>query len=329
MLITLDSGTTNTRMKLISDEGRKIAEFKLSVGVRDTAITGSTAKLKEGIKKGLKELLSSAHISENDISCIAASGMISSNMGLYELPHIITPANVKRFSDNTKKAYFNDITSIPFFIIPGIKNAGDYTKIENLDSIDMMRGEEVEAIGIMDILNVHGPIIMVLPGSHTKIVEINERDEITKCHTTLGGEIISAVSSNTILNSSLPEGLIKEIDPEFLIMGSDYSKNHGFNGACFKVRIMEQFNMVGNQQVANFFVGAVLNDDVTMIMSIIENCNNNAKIIVGGPEPLRQAFYKLLSKNVKGGNEIIELPGEAAEMSTSRGAFRVCKGVLI
>ena len=49
MFTVIDCGTTNTRMFILSDEGKVTAQGSKKIGVRDTSITGSRAALKSGV----------------------------------------------------------------------------------------------------------------------------------------------------------------------------------------------------------------------------------------------------------------------------------------
>lgn len=52
MILTLDSGTSNTRAYVIKD-GKVISSGFQAVGSRDTAITGSKLKLSAGVKAAI------------------------------------------------------------------------------------------------------------------------------------------------------------------------------------------------------------------------------------------------------------------------------------
>lgn len=54
-IITIDTGTTNTRVCAWQD-GTLLAEAARSAGVRDTAITGSTATLMQGVSDAVQEV---------------------------------------------------------------------------------------------------------------------------------------------------------------------------------------------------------------------------------------------------------------------------------
>src|SRR5690625_3300580 len=166
-IIMIDSGTTNSRIRLVGDDKPGILDLiTTKVGVRNTAIDGDNNKLKAAIKHGIEEMLSRNQLVPQSIKYIVASGMITSNLGLYEVPHITAPAELKDFSvrsrlvENTK-----EFLNIPCLFIPGVRNEISQFNEENLFSInqlDVVRGEEVEAIGLRKQLNLTGKGLMVL-----------------------------------------------------------------------------------------------------------------------------------------------------------------------
>ena len=75
LYITIDGGTTNTRINLAKN--REIIDIiRLNIGAR----SGIENKdlLKSALKDTIKKILDTNHINEKDITCILASGMITS-----------------------------------------------------------------------------------------------------------------------------------------------------------------------------------------------------------------------------------------------------------
>ena len=89
--ITVDGGTTNTRVFLVED-GAVTDSVKISIGTR-ASIDDKTA-LPRGIKDAVNSILTGHSLSDTDITAIIASGMITSEHGLCPLDHIIAPAGI-------------------------------------------------------------------------------------------------------------------------------------------------------------------------------------------------------------------------------------------
>ncbi len=313
-IITIDTGTTNTRIKLFNEE-RFVDGTRLNVGVRDTLATGSTQLLRLKLHEGIRELLSNNKLITSDVECVIASGMICSDIGLHCILHVAAPVDEHVLAENSHAVYINDVIDAPILFVPGVKNNTTLCD-ENLDEIDMMRGEETEFIGIAKICAIDRSAIGVLPGSHTKLIQW-DGTRILSCSTMMSGELLNSVCTSTILKKSLPEQLNSRIDDEYLIFGCEYAKKYGYNKAMFKVRILDIMLKTSIEKIYSFYVGATLCGDVAEIARV---CGDKP-IYVGGGEPLRAAFGALLKHSIN--NEIYILNDDIVDMSTSVGALAV------
>lgn len=91
----IDCGTTNTRVYIVDREGKIIASGERRVGVRNTSMTGSKDTLRNGLCEAIEQAAANAKITLKDISFAIASGMITSEIGLIELPHLIAPIGLE------------------------------------------------------------------------------------------------------------------------------------------------------------------------------------------------------------------------------------------
>lgn len=316
MFLTIDTGTTNTRIYLV--DGETVTDsVKVAAGAGDTAKTGSSRYLKESIKTGILKILSANSITEQDICAVYASGMITSELGLCEVPHETAPVTPHDLRKHAKTVLLSDVVSVPITFIPGVKNNMDFKDFAKLNEVDMMRGEETELFGLMRLLKLTPPFTAVLPGSHTKFVTVGQDGQILSCHTTLGGELLAAVSENTILNSSLPKPLISEILPEYLNAGFEYCKKHGLSNTAFRVRLLHKFMDLTENQRANFFVGAMLASDI----QALEETAPGTKVVVGGSDPLKSVFVHLIKTYTA--REAAAADDEAVKLSTVFGAIEI------
>ena len=300
--ITVDGGTTNTRLSLVID-GRIVNTKKYNVGAR-ASIDGK-APLMEALRCGVSELLRESALTEGDVECIIASGMITSEHGLLELPHLNAPAGLDELHDGMVRAEFPEITNIPFSFIRGVR-CGD----EPL-STDMMRGEETELMGIIGE-NPAG--VYLLPGSHAKVVRVDDAGKITSFVTTLTGEMIHALSTETILKSSL--NLNSPLCREALLEGFNAKTLYGLNAALFKVRTMKNLFGRSDSEVYSFFLGAVLSDEIAAVSLM-----KPERIVIGGKRQLREAEAILLRALTE--CEVVCLSDDEVNSSTAAGAVKI------
>ncbi|WP_058487035.1 2-dehydro-3-deoxygalactonokinase [Defluviitalea phaphyphila] len=289
LVVTIDIGTTNSRIKVIEND-KIISTAKSKIGIKDVAITGNKKKLEEELFKIIEKGLGYINKTIDDVEYFIASGMVTSNLGLVEVPYIKCPAGIEDLIKGTIKKEFQWLNNKPAFFIPGVKNnVSNINNVNNLDEIDVMRGEEVETFGIMKLCNVEGPALIILPGSHTKFVYINDENKIEKCSTTMLGEFMHALSTSTILSSSLLENLVTEIDKEYILKGMDFERNYGITKTAFYVRIMDMFLDTTSNQRANFLAGALINNDIAPYI-IADIKKSYKKVFIGGSSPLKEIF---------------------------------------
>ncbi|AOQ25118.1 hypothetical protein MTAT_00840 [Moorella thermoacetica] len=324
IIMTIDGGTTNTRVRILQDE-KLIGKAHLPVGVRNTAISGCKKDLMEGLRKAVNIALQSAHIEQQDLQLVTASGMITSNVGIYEIPHLNTPAGVEELAAASHLVRIPELIDIPILFIPGVKNNLSVKEpVENLEAMDIMRGEETETLGILALKSLNGPLTMILPGSHTKIVKINEHNQISSCLTTMAGEIFSTLATKTILADSIPQTLISHLDLEMISRGAAISQKVGLTRGCFSTRIISQFIPADGDKRASFLLGVILGQDlIAMKNSRAYAPDWHGKIVIGGPAPLRQAISSLLAAEPEVKGKIIVLDDETVEMSTAAGARKI------
>lgn len=323
-IITIDAGTTNSRIYLINNKNNKIIDVvKKNVGVKNTAINGSVDVLKNELSFGMEEIIQRNGCNVEDILYIVATGMITSNLGLVEVPHIASPCDSKEFATASVVKILPEFFHIPCIFIPGMKNAIPEDQLlgfrEELNKLDVMRGEEVETIGLIKQLQLKGKGIMILPGSHTKYVLV-EDGFLLSCLSTLSGEMLYAVQKDTILSSSITKDLIKIPEHDALLEGFYSSETNGLVRALYQVRLLQLFEKMNDNQRANFLVGAVLASDIKALKKLEAEMNPDW-IVVGGGDPLRTSFVTIL--NHLHYSNVIEASDEQVKLSTILGAKEI------
>jgi 2-dehydro-3-deoxygalactonokinase len=289
-MITIDSGTTNTRIYLVDGSDYRIIDnIKKNVGVRNTAIHGSSDELKQALSLGIQEIMARNHCEPRDIKFISAAGMITSNLGLVQVPYVNAPCTKAELSAGSIVLNLPEFHNIPCVFIPGMKNMDD-----SLDDLDVMRGEEVETLGLLRQLDLSSKGLLILPGSHTKFV-MTVDENIIACRSTLSGEMLHAIQKNTILSDSISKDLIEAVDHESLIQGFHCGRRNGLSRALYQVRLLQLFGVMNRNQRANFYVGAVLASDIATFQTLYMEMQPEW-ILVGGSNPLRGAFACLLNE---------------------------------
>lgn len=304
-VLTVDGGTTNTRIILAENKAVKDV-IKLSIGARANMENPKLFACE--MKKAISDLLERNNLDEGDVEKILASGMITSEFGLCNLPHIFAPAGLKELHENMHEVTIPEISSVPFVFIRGVKTNG-----QTFENTDMMRGEETELMGILN--PDYKKCVYVLPGSHSKIIKVDENGKICDFSTMLTGEMIASLSQYTILKDAV-DLKNSETDTEFLLKGYDYCIKKGVNKALFKTRILKNIYKCNENQTYSFFIGVVLADEIEAIIN--DDCET---VVLGGKSQIKNAMAEILYKRCD--KKVISLSDDEVNNSTVCGAIRV------
>lgn len=300
--LTLDCGTTNTRVHLVKGE-------TLCDTVRCSIGADGKDQLKAALREAIKTLLQRHSLTEEDVSAIVASGMITSELGLCPLTHLPLPADREALHHGMETRLFPEISSIPITFIRGVRAEGD-----DLSLSDVMRGEETELMGI---LHEGGEdTLYVLPGSHSKLISTNRSGRITRFSTMLSGELFAAVSRHTILQKSFSSASVTEFDRDALYNGFSYCREHGINEALFKVRILKNHFSASEAVCYGFLLGVILCGEAEAILKAPERT-----VVIGGQKQLREALAELLRRIGK--KKLHVLSDGKVAASTVIGAVRI------
>jgi len=329
IILTIDSGTTNTRVFVIRGK-HIIGKGHANVGVRNTAITGRITDLQKGIKTAIGEALQSAKVQMSQIDFVVASGMITSELGLVNLPHLSTPVSLKKLALGVRKVIIPDILAQPIHFIPGIKNKLKKLNMDNLDQADFMRGEEVQVFGALNILGLKGPVIIIILSSHTKIIGINENDEITGSITTMSGQLFSAVKERTFLASSLPKeneiAICKsDIDKAMILKGFEYATNFGLTRSLLMIRFMDVLMRTTPIQRLYFLNGIIAAQDMystKQFFDFLDLSNCNTYVILGNRARC-EMYRDLLIEKAKIRGKIIVENKDLVEQATAVGSCKI------
>lgn len=313
MYIAIDIGTTNSRLKIF--DNTLIASYSRHFGIKDIAIKNSMT-IEDFVKDFIYSSIDNAKIMLKDIEYIVASGMITSNIGLYQVPYVLCPVNIEDISKGVAKLHYNWLGSIPFYLIPGVK------VVEN-GYIDIMRGEESEILGIMDYYKIEKKSIIILPGSHTKFVEISGDGYIVNFRTTMTGELFFVLSQNTVLHNSINENLIESISSQYFIDGIKEAQRKNFTSAIFSTRIKGLFNEANSNECASFLLGIIIHNDL-IDMSFIKN---ELDIYICGSEHLKEGYKLALEYLGVNSNRINLVEKNLSDVLALTGANKVVEAI--
>lgn len=274
----LDMGTTHTRLFLQQGAETVYAgqfEFGAGTGKR----LGRDALLTE-LHRAITTALDTAGVTETQVDCLMAAGMIGSEAGLCEVPHRPLPADAGTLADALFVQTVPAVTSIPFVLVPGLK------KTAGGALADLIRGEETEIFGLLNTAAAPAEAVYLLPGSHNKAVRVTD-GTITDFVTMMSGELLSAVMTDTILAGSV--SFEAPLSEAYVLRGAACAREQGLSAALFQVRVGSK-NGWDTAACTSFLCGAVLAGDIPLIRQFA----GASPLILGGQSTLCRAYSLLL-----------------------------------
>lgn len=289
--LVIDGGTTHSRVTLVDERGISIAVVTREVGAARSAVEGNNRQLREALRQAVLEL--SAQWTDGSVRRCLAYGMITSREGLLEVPHCAAPAGAKDLCRAIQYGPFPKILPVPIGFIPGVKNFGGDVTLRNFSGMDMMRGEETEAIGLHALVQPKGDCLFVLPGSHNKLVRMDGEGRITGCMTTLSGELLSVLTRHSILAAAVDRSFasMDGYDPQMVSAGFAEAEAYGLGRAAFAGRILSTLGKLPPSAISCYLLGAVLQTDVQAVKAY---ASADTPLYIAGKEPVATALRDLL-----------------------------------
>lgn len=325
--LVIDSGTTNSKV-WIAKNSTIMGKSYIHVGAQDVAMAGNVNKLKEGLKRAVSEALRKTNTKLKEIKMAVACGMITSDLGLINMPHLTTPVNMKQLVKNAKLAKIPDFLPFPILFIRGIKNNVKNLTVDNLEKSDFMRGEETQVFGLMDLLDLSGPVTFVTLSSHTKAISINRQKEITGSITTLSGQTYSAIKDHTVLATSLPREsnlpIGEKINKKAIITGYKCAIRVGFLRSLLMVRLADVLMDTSAQERRYFLEGMIAGSDIYAIKHSL-SIDLSDQIVLIGNKARCKIYRYLLVQDPQVTRKILIEDEQMAEKATVVGATKIAK----
>lgn len=261
-LIGIDAGTTNTRVYAMLNE-HVLARAEAPVGVRDTARDGNSQKLVTTLRQLIERVIDETAMKGMDAPrAIVAAGMITSSLGLLDVPHRLAPVGMEEFVTDLPWHYFREISDVPFLLVPGVRSGPKPCNLGNAGQADLMRGEETLGLGMLAQGLITAPGSFLNLGSHWKWISFDSMGRIAGSWTTLSGELIHATQTQTILASAVPLDRPNAWDATWIAAGVEEQERSGLARALFTVRLLELSGQGSPDQRMAFLIGCYLGSDL-------------------------------------------------------------------
>jgi 2-dehydro-3-deoxygalactonokinase len=306
--ICLDVGITQTRAWAM-ESGWIVAQARTFEGIRGSIAHENRSPALDAIRHVIAECLK--QVDGGRLDSVLAAGMATSELGPFPLSHIASPAGLKQLSDNVVQRSFPGEPSIPLFLVPGIRFGTDS------DSNDAIRGEETLIVGLLAGGRFAPGDALLNLGSHWKLIRTNPESQIIDSFTGNGGELMMAISRETILKSILPKERPHEVLMDAVQTGRDRSKRYGLARTLFLSRMDTQRNNLTSAQTYWQVAGALIED---ALVAFRPRLSEISRLVISGHLPLSQAWAAALCES---GIESRVLTEEEVEQSFCIGLNKI------
>jgi 2-dehydro-3-deoxygalactonokinase len=287
VLSCIDMGTTRTRAWVT--EGSVVwARGTIDAGVRDVAAGHSRDWLADRLRTLLKSVLTEASqrgLSRQPLPVLAA-GMITSDQGLVEVPHVEAPAGI---ADLARNIHVEDFAlgggeSLRMLFVPGVRSGFGVEGLAAIFETDLMRGEETLCVGLIEEGSLTPDTLLLNLGSHWKLIWCDSQKRIADSRTRLTGEMIHAIQAHTLLASSLPQQPPRFLDKDWVQLGFDQAARTGLSRALFCVRLLDLRGSGTGEQRLSFLYGAMIHGEMPYLAGLRKE--RPIKLLVAGPAAL-------------------------------------------
>lgn len=277
--ISCDWGTSNFRLRLVNTETLEvISEHSTSTGVKKLNLEYQESDKSKSqtafFADYLKEQIKSLSI-QGATPTIVASGMATSSIGMIELPYVDMPINFK--GDNLLSKTVSE-SGLDIIFVSGAKT-----------SADVMRGEEIQAIGLSKHIPNNKEGVLLLPGTHSKHVAF-KNGVFTSFTTHMTGELFDVISKNTILGNSLEKADWHTKFESSFLEGVNKGLNNQHLSSLFSIRANDLLDNKTNQENFYFLSGLLIGGELSYLN------NNNLQVYIATTGILYELYNLALSQ---------------------------------
>lgn len=236
--LVCDWGSTRLRAWLVDSDGRVSQRHESDRGIK--TITGGASEYRATLDMVLAEM----NIGPG--TPIHISGMAGSKKGWIETSYLPTPAGRPDFASN-------------FVSLPGWEDARLYGGLKHLaedGSVDVMRGEEVQVFGILDLHPEAERIC--LPGTHSKWVRVKD-GRITGFKSYMTGDLFHSLCEHSIFREQIGS---REFNREGFLHGCRLAAEGNGLDDLFRLRTEFVFSAVSEERFHSCLSGFLIANEI-------------------------------------------------------------------
>jgi 2-dehydro-3-deoxygalactonokinase len=279
-IVGINWGSSNFRAYRIAADGGLIDEYCEAAGVAALDRAGMAAMMRKLAARWPADVP------------VYASGMVGSTIGWVEVPYAETPAGCAELAGELTRT---NIGGVDVRIVPGIACLRAFD-----GAPDVLRGEEIELLGLMQLGHVDG--LVALPGTHTKWVRL-ERGRVVDFLTAMSGEIFDRLSSKGLL-ASIIEGAAADGAAFREGVATGHARKLGLGALLFGARARVVRHVLGRGDAASYIRGLLIGAEIADALAAYRDLAR-ASVPLTGNGPLSQLYAAALAAN-RIGSRIID-----------------------
>ncbi|NLR93426.1 2-dehydro-3-deoxygalactonokinase [Flammeovirga agarivorans] len=295
--ISCDWGTSNFRLRLIDTNTLDVVkEHKTSKGVKalyqEYESNANTSQYKY-FSDYLTDQLNEIDEAGNS-KVVVASGMASSSIGLQELGYAQMP--IDAYGSNLFSKLLTLKKDLSLLLVSGVKT-----------NTDVMRGEEVQAVGLADFLPIKKEGVLLLPGTHSKHIQY-KNGIYHGLQTFMTGELFDLIAKESILNISMIKAPFSEEYKPAFVEGVKKGMEGNLSSSLFSIRakdLMHNNYFMRNKNIKPetvkienyyFLSGLMIGEELTYLKNSTQHISVAANGVLG--ELYRIALAEVMNRDI-------------------------------
>ncbi|WP_158857181.1 2-dehydro-3-deoxygalactonokinase [Lunatibacter salilacus] len=314
--ISCDWGTSSFRLRLIDTADLKVVGeernqrgisvvYRQFLELKEKSPSIRESFYKQVISEGVEALEKSC---KGDLSglMIICSGMVTSSIGLREVPFTPLPFDVS--GKNLGMDFIGASVDFghPLLLLSGLRS-----------DTDVMRGEESELVGVIQMLDdFSGEGLFILPGTHSKHVRVTGY-QVSEFTTFMTGEFFDLLCQQSILKDSISS----DDTFDFTRSGESFRSGvkAGLSGSllsqAFLVRTRVLFGKANKTDNYHYLSGLLIGNELKELTN-----SGNLPIYLCCTSHL-EAQYRLALKTL--GIDVMIIPAATMDQAVVRGQFKI------
>jgi len=250
-------GSTNFRAYLIGTDGVALDDFSAPAGIVQLDRHGMAATMDQLAARW------------PDCGPVYASGMIGSNVGWTEVPYAEAPAGCADLVTATVSTHIGRVRTN---IVPGIACRRSFD-----GQPDILRGEEIELIGLAELRAVDGWV--ALPGTHTKWARLGN-GRVIDFFTSMSGEIFDRLTAKGLL-ASIVDG--EAADGRAFLRGvaAGGARQLGLGTLLFGARAQVVRGAIEKADAASYIRGLLIGSEIADALAVYPGLRDGVVPLIG------------------------------------------------